>query len=395
MGTCDWGEYQVKKGNVVLKIKKFKTLSILLVATLALAACQDDQADSTESAGSASQTSSTSSNSEEQQTKTDQLSTEYYPSYISDGTYQVNSGAGITAGTSSQANAENLERGLYDLAKNIFSTEDYSIQEGQVIGEDKTIAFLKAQSDENPEGLNPSGALSETLDGYEPRYLNSIMEYDVVDQDGNVAGISIGLGMNYSDTFNSESETQEFEITSEERIDYGKQMAEKIVSNIRQDEAYADTPIHVAIFENEESGDLGGGTYTTDAVSSSGNTFGDWSTYDQDFVVYDVDDAPNEEDTVSFTRFRDRIQTFYPQLSGLSGVGYYQDNELQNVNIVINSQFDGYSEVIALSQQAISTASSVFNNNIEIQIQVVTADGVRALLTRNKDSDTFDYVLVD
>lgn len=390
MGTCDWGEYQVKKGNVVLKIKKFKTLSILLVATLALAACQNDQADSTESAGSASQTSSSS---EEQQTS--QLSTEYYSSYISDGTYQTNSASGIIAGASSQANAENLERGLYDLAKNIFSTEGYSLQEGQVIGEDQTLAYLTAQSDENPEGLNPSGALSETLDGYEPRYLNSIMEYDVVDQDGNVAGISIGLGMNYSDTFNSESETQEFEITSEERIEHGKQMAEKIVSNIRQDEAYADTPIHVAIFENEESGDLGGGTYTTDAVSSSGNSFGDWSTYNQDFVVYDVDDAPNEEDTVSFTRFRDQIQSFYPQLSGLSGVGYYQDNELQNVNIVINSQFDGYGEVIALSQQAISTASSVFNNNIEIQIQVVTADGVRALLTRSKDSDTFDYVLVD
>lgn len=392
MGTCDWGENQVKKGNVVLKIKKFKTLSILLVATLALAACQNDQADSTESAGSASQTSS---NSEEQQTKTDQLSTEYYPSYINNGTYQVNSGAGITAGTSSQANSENLERGLYDLAKNIFSTEDYSIQEGQVLGEEKTIAFLKAKSDDNPEGLNPTDSLSETLDGYEPRYLNAIMEYDFVDENGKIAGISIGLGMNYSDTFNSGSETKEVEITSEERIEQGKQMAETIASNIRQDEAYADTPIHVAIFENEESGDLGGGTFKTDAVSSSGDSFGDWSTYNQDFVVYDVDDAPNEEDTVSFTRFRDQIQSFYPQLSGLSGVGYYQDNEQQSVNIVINSQFDGYSEVIALSQQAISTASSVFNNNIEIQIQVVTADGVRALLTRDKDSDTFNYVLVD
>jgi len=390
MRTCDWGEYQVKKGNVVLKIKKFKTLSILLVATLALAACQNDQADSTESAGSASQSSSSS---EEQQTS--QLSTEYYSSYISDGTYQTNSASGITAGASSQANAENLERGLYDLAKNIFSTEDYSLQEGQVIGEDQTLAYLTAQSDKNPDGLNPSGYASTTLEGFEPRYLNTLMEYDFVDQDGNIAGISIGLGMNYSDTFTSDSDSEEVEITSEERIEQGKQMAETIVADIRENEAYADIPIHVAIFENEESGDLGGGTFSTDAVSSSGNSFGDWSTYNQDFVVYDVDDAPNEEDTVSFTRFRDQIQSFYPQLSGLSGVGYYQDNELQNVNIVINSQFDGHSEVIALSQQAISTASSVFNNNIEIQIQVVTAGGVRALLTRNKDSDTFDYVLVD
>lgn len=390
MRTCDWGEYQVKKGNVVLKIKKFKTLSILLVATLALAACQNDQADSTESAGSASQSSSSS---EEQQTS--QLSTEYYSSYISDGTYQTNSASGITAGASSQANAENLERGLYDLAKNIFPTEDYSLQEGQVIGEDQTLAYLTAQSDENPEGLNPSGYTSTTMEGFEPRYLNTLMEYDFVDQDGNIAGISIGLGMNYSDTFTSDSNSEEVEITSEERIEQGKQMAETIVADIRENEAYADIPIHVAIFENEESGDLGGGTFSTDAVSSSGNSFGDWSTYNQDFVVYAVDDAPNEEDTVSFTRFRDQIQSFYPQLSGLSGVGYYQDNELQNVNIVINSQFDGYSEVIALSQQAISTASSVFNNNIEIQIQVVTADGVRALLTRNKDSDTFDYALVD
>ncbi|WP_069285815.1 CamS family sex pheromone protein [Aerococcus urinaeequi] len=374
----------------MLKIKKFKTLSILLVATLALAACQNDQADSTESAGSASQSSSSS---EEQQTS--QLSTEYYSSYISDGTYQTNSASGITAGASSQANAENLERGLYDLAKNIFPTEDYSLQEGQVIGEDQTLAYLTAQSDENPDGLNPSGYASTTMEGFEPRYLNTLMEYDFVDQDGNIAGISIGLGMNYSDTFTSDSNSEEVEITSEERIEQGKQMAETIVADIRENEAYADIPIHVAIFENEESGDLGGGTFSTDAVSSSGNSFGDWSTYNQDFVVYAVDDAPNEEDTVSFTRFRDQIQSFYPQLSGLSGVGYYQDNELQNVNIVINSQFDGYSEVIALSQQAISTASSVFNNNIEIQIQVVTADGVRALLTRNKDSDTFDYALVD
>lgn len=374
----------------MLKIKRFKTLSILLVATLALAACQNDQADSTESAGSASQSSSSS---EEQQTS--QLSTEYYSSYISDGTYQTNSASGIIAGASSQANAENLERGLYDLAKNIFSTEDYSLQEGQVIGEDQTLAYLTAQSDENPDGLNPSGYASTTLEGFEPRYLNTLMEYDFVDQDGNIAGISIGLGMNYSDIFTSDSDSEEVEITSEERIEQGKQMAETIIADIRENEAYADIPIHVAIFENEESGDLGGGTFSTDAVSSSGNSFGDWSTYNQDFVVYDVDDAPNEEDTVSFTRFRDQIQSFYPQLSGLSGVGYYQDNELQNVNIVINSQFDGYSEVIALSQQAISTASSVFNNNIEIQIQVVTADGVRALLTRNKDSDTFDYVLVD
>ena len=374
----------------MLKIKKFKTLSILLVATLALAACQNDQADSTESAGSASQSSSSS---EEQQTS--QLSTEYYSSYISDGTYQTNSASGITAGVSSQANAENLERGLYDLAKNIFPTEDYSLQEGQVIGEDQTLAYLTAQSDENPDGLNPSGYASTTMEGFEPRYLNTLMEYDFVDQDGNIAGISIGLGMNYSDTFTSDSNSEEVEITSEERIEQGKQMAETIVAGIRENEAYADIPIHVAIFENEESGDLGGGTFSTDAVSSSGNSFGDWSTYNQDFVVYAVDDAPNEEDPVSFTRFRDQIQSFYPQLSGLSGVGYYQDNELQNVNIVINSQFDGYSEVIALSQQAISTASSVFNNNIEIQIQVVTADGVRALLTRNKDSDTFDYVLVD
>lgn len=374
----------------MLKIKKFKTLSILLVATLALAACQNDQADSTESAGSASQSSSSS---EEQQTS--QLSTEYYSSYISDGTYQTNSASGITAGASSQANAENLERGLYDLAKNIFPTEDYSLQEGQVIGEDQTLAYLTAQSDENPDGLNPSGYASTTMEGFEPRYLNTLMEYDFVDQDGNIAGISIGLGMNYSDTFTSDSNSEEVEITSEERIEQGKQMAETIVADIRENKAYADIPIHVAIFENEESGDLGGGTFSTDAVSSSGNSFGDWSTYNQDFVVYAVDDAPNEEDTVSFTRFRDQIQSFYPQLSGLSGVGYYQDNELQNVNIVINSQFDGYSEVIALSQQAISTASSVFNNNIEIQIQVVTADGVRALLTRNKDSDTFDYALVD
>lgn len=369
-----------------------KKLSILLLASFALAACQNDDTSSATSSSAANQSSSST---DEQSKQTDQLSTEYYPSYIEDGAYQINGASGLVAGATSQANLENLERGLYDLAQSYFSTEDYSIKEGQVIGEDTANNWLGAATDDNPDGLNPAGAIAKEEADFEPRYLNSIMEYDFVNADGNVAGITIGLAMNYSDTFTSDDKSKEVEITSDQRIEQGKQMAETIVSRIRENEAYKDIPIQVAIFENAESGDLGGGTFTTDAVSSSGTSFGDWSTYNQDYIVYGVDDAPNEEDTVSFTRFRDHIQSFYPQLSGLSGVGYYEDNELQKINVIINSQFDGYSEVIALSQQAISTANSVFNSNVEIQIQVVTADGVRALLSRPRDADTFDYVLVD
>jgi protein involved in sex pheromone biosynthesis len=379
----------VKKGNAVLKIKKYHSLAIVMLASFALAACQNGESDVSQ----ASSTSSTETQSSQNQT--DQLSTEYYSSYIQDGTYQINGASGLVSGDTSQANLENLERGLYDLAQNIFATEDYSLKEGQVLSEDTVNEWLGAKSDDNPNGLNPAGALSETIDGFEPRYLNSIMEYDFVNANGDVAGISIGLAMNYADTFTSDSDSQEVEITADQRIEQGKAMAETIVSRIRENEAYANIPIHIAVFENAASGDLGGGTYTTDAVSSSGTSFGDWSSYTKDYVVYGVDDAPNEEDTVSFTRFRDQVSSFYPQLSGLSGVGYYEDNELKKINIIINSQFDGYSEVIAVAQQAIATANSVFKTNVEIQIQVVTADGVRALLSRPQDADTFDYVLVN
>lgn len=376
----------------MVKIKKIRSLSLILLASLALAACQSDESDSGQSSSESSE--ATSSN-DEQNNQTDQLSTEYYPSFIEDGIYQVNQSLGVTRGKTSQANLENLERGLYGLAQSIFPTEDYSIKEGSIISEDTANDWLTPVSEKNPDGLNPEGGDAETLDAFEPSYLNSIMEYNFLDADGNVAGISIGLAMNYSGTFSTDDETEEVEISSEERIEQGKQMAATIVERIRENDTYADVPIHVGIFENAESGDLGGGTYTTDAVSSSGTEFGDWSTYNNDFIAFGVDDAPNEEDTVAFTRFRDNIQSFYPQLSGLSGVGYYEENELQELNIIINSQFDGYSEVIALAQQAIATANSVFNSNIEIQIQVVTADGVRALLTRPQDADTFDYVLVD
>lgn len=370
-------------------LKKLRGLAVLSVLTMALTACQqfEDIANQEDS-----------QNNDSQNEATQQLSEDYYQAVIEDNTYDVNNTRGLQAGPSSDANMKNMEKGLYELAQGVFPTDDFLFREGKVISEDQANAWLGVQSDDNPEGLNPSGYNSNNRDNFEPRYLNTILEYNLMqeNEEGNLSlqGISIALAMNESDTFTNDDNEEKVEIDRETQIAKGKEMAQTIVSKIRENEDYQSIPIQVAIFINAAVDDIGGGSFATEAMVSEGSELNDWVDYNVDYVVYGVDSAPNEEDGEAVSQFQSEVEGLFPQLSGISGVGRYVDDNLDSLHITINSQFDGYTETLALTQKAIDAASNLFNKNLAIEIEIHSPSGTRAVLSRPSGSDTFNYTVL-
>lgn len=375
-----------------------KKLALLMMSVVLLGACE--QGDGTNAESSADKPTENAAKQEQQVLDeiAEPLSTIYYPAVIKDGHYNLNNNRGNMAGESSQINLENMERGLYQLAQAAFPTDQYVLSEGGVIGDDQAAEWLSAESDDNPAGLNPANSSATDRSAYEPKYLNSILEYDLMQADENgdyqLAGLAIALAINSVDTFENGTTKEEITIDKETAIAKGQETAIKVIARIRENENHQNIPIQVALFLNTASDDLAGGTFFAEAISNQENELSEWISYEHDYVAYGVDEAPDSEDTAAFTRFRTSIEDFFPVLSGLSGVGLYENDKLTDISININTQFDGYTEIIALTQYAIDEANNIFRNDVPIRIEIETPNGLAAVLTREAGSTTFAYVIL-
>jgi len=127
----------------------------------------------------------------------------------------------------------------------------------------------------------------------------------------------------------------------------GSRPPRKIVERVRQNEAYQDVPIHICIFKNAPKDHLAGGSYILETECREGTTLGEWTDYDRQYVLFGADEVPNEEDEQAFFRFRDEIKGFFSELSGVSAIGEYDGQQLIGLEITVNCQFDGYSEMVA------------------------------------------------
>lgn len=327
------------------------------------------------------------------------ISTDYYPSVVNNGKYTLSSSRGIVSSATSDANLRNMERDLYDLAKGNFSTSNYSFQEGKALSSETISKWLSPKSDENPDGLNPANSASTDSSTFEPHYLNTLLEYDLMKKNGdsdqyNVAGVSIALAMNCEDSVKKADGTKDtVKIDQETALSKGKEAAQTVLKRLRQVSGYENVPIQIAIFYDAPTNDLGGGSFIAQSLSNNGETLGDWKSINRDYVVYGVDTPPNQEDSTAFSRFRQEIEGFYPQLSGVSAIGCYDDGKLSQVTITINSQFDGYTETIALVQQATESANAIFNKEDTIRITINGPSGTTATMNRKAGNSNFKYVI--
>src|SRR5699024_10106720 len=95
------------------------------------------------------------------QTTANQLSMDYYRAVITDGRYEMGVASSSNTNLSSAGNTIAYEEGLLRISKGIFPTDQYFLQEGQIIDEDTMTNWLARESSDNPEGLNPALAANE------------------------------------------------------------------------------------------------------------------------------------------------------------------------------------------------------------------------------------------
>lgn len=375
-------------------IKLIGRLFLLVGMMISLAACGSLQNSGLTGSNT---TSDTTSNSSSYQVTGTTDGTQY-SALLTDGKYKVSAARGLLNDKSANTlNVYSLESGLTTLSKAHFAPTKYAFQEGQYISRTTANQWLARKSKKNPDGLNPVDNGKTEPTKRNPIYLQDLLEQDYLVQNGNsyeLGGVSIALGMNSVDNYRKVQYGAVFKttISQTEREQQGKSMAETILARLRQKKGLEKVPIVFALYEQADNDSLVGGTYFAQAVSESGNSINKWTTINQKnglLPVINNEKAINDGDSESFANFKSHIQSFFPNLSGVTAQVQYQDNQLVGMKIKVTTQFFGENEIRSFTQYTKTAATRYLPANIPIEIKVSSVEGIQSFL--NRDSGEKDF----
>ncbi|WP_390408170.1 CamS family sex pheromone protein [Lacticaseibacillus jixiensis] len=390
-----------------------KVLAIVAVAafTVALAGCgklsfSSDQTSSTTQTGT--------STSKYQTTGT--VDANMYQGVIKNGRYQTSSARGLTISENTQGsntyNIKSMESGLQSIAMSHFPTNKYSFEEGQYLSTATAQDWLMrkaAKQDEKgtegPDGLNPSkyqnGESGKTIANYQtaaPKYLATMLEQDYMQTSGNtmkLGGITLALGLNQyyyyqKQTYGATYSTKIPDATLEKQ---GKAIAAKVIARFRKLSGVGNNvPIVIALYKNADRDSLVGGTFFASATSNSGTSLDAWKNIDEKNQVLPVvenEKAINSTVANDFTNFTDQIENFFPTLAGVTAQTHYKSGELSGMNITINTQFYGETEIASFTQYVATSAQKYLPSGAKIEIQIQSTAGIQSFVAREAGEKSF------
>ncbi|GAB5055280.1 CamS family sex pheromone protein [Pediococcus parvulus] len=378
-----------------MNLKKSLLGIAVVFSAVVLASCGSSSNKSSSSSSSSKTTTSSKSGSYQ---VTGQTNDSEYAGVIKNGKYLTSKSRGVTANQDSNLmNLKSFETGLQDISKTQFSTTKYVFQEGQYLSKSTVENWLGRKTKSNTTGLNPASNGSTEPTKRNPIYLQSIEEQDYMQKSGSklkLRGVTIGLAMNSVDYYRKTTYGAQYEtdISDETLEKEGKAMAKEVLARLRKRAALKNVPIVIALYKQASNDSLIGGHYVTYSVSN-GDSIKKWKALDIQNVVFPLktgETAPNTNDADAFSNFKSEVESFFPNLSGVTAQAQYKNGSLQGMNVSITTQFYSETEIKSFTQFLADQAEKYLPSGVKTDITVSsTTDGVQSFLSRKSSGKSF------
>ena len=383
----------MNKGTIIVR----KYLQIIALAGVALTLSSCGKLKDSSLANNATTTSTT----KKKNYQTTNTGNSGYSVLMKNGRYVTSPIAGLTAtDNDNSVDTRELERGLIQISKNQFSTNQYVFQEGQQLDTSTVTDWLTRKSKSNPTGLNPASNGKSGSDNRTPIYLEEIVEQDYLTSSGSkysLGGMSLGLAMNSVDYYQKKRDGAQFQtdISRAEQRAQGEKIANEIIGRLRKKKALKKIPITVGLFSKTGKDSLVGGTYFAYGTAAANSSkIVKWKSVSEKMQVLPTtgnEKAINSDDASHFNDFKTAIQNYFPNISGVTATLRYDNGKLAQENISITTQFYGYEQIQSFTRLVLSTAKKYLANNIPIEIKIGSVDDVQALIA--KETGDSDYLV--
>lgn len=284
-----------------------------------------------------------------------------------------------------------MERGLIRISKKVFSTKSYVIQEGQQLDENTVTDWLGRYSKSNKTGLNPVNNGKKSSSTRNPIILQQIMEEDFYTKNASgykLAGISLSLGLNSVDYYTNTTGGTEYstDISLAKRRSFGQKTANTIVERLHAKKKLKNIPIMVGLFSKTDTDSLVGGTYFSYGTASANSSkITKWNSVNEKTqVLPTVDNAKaiSASDESKFTSFKDEIEDYFPNVSGVTATLRYVDGKLSYESIAITTQFYGYLQVQSFAEMVKTRAQKYLSQSAPVEITISSVNDTQAVVSK-------------
>ncbi|WP_042478776.1 CamS family sex pheromone protein [Bacillus ndiopicus] len=381
---------------------RFRWVSVLVVATM-LAGCtppsfknntevvqQSEDTEEVETAHIASR----------------QLSENYYRTL---NPYKESASRGlIVSNIYTKYDVKEVENGLMRISQNAFDTDKYFFQEGQYLSAETVSNWLARENQttdkrEDLQGLNPSSldANGKELDPVikaekAPVYLAHIIEQNYLtltdDNKVKLGGVSIGLALNSIYYYQKEKYGEYYEepIPEDKLEKAAIEIADEVISRLRARSELAGVPIVIGLFKQQPRNSIVPGTYFAYGVVDSGKSaIDEWQKINERYVTFPMN-SPDEvyrEMNTKFLNFKQAIDKYFSNFTSVIGTGFYQNNQLQNLEVEIPIQFYGTTEIIGFTQHLTDVMLKQLPSDIAVTVSVTSINGPEVLIKKERNSD--------
>lgn len=309
---------------------------------------------------------------------------------------------GLTAeNLNTRLDIDEFETGLMRIAQESFSTEDYLFQEGQYLDEATVRSWLgrklegkeleNAEKDENFEnaGLNPPKGGSP---GDSPIYLATMLEHNYLvrkdEKSVELGGVVIGLALNsvYYYRENVGDPQKEIQIDNNKSAEEGKKIAAEVIKRVRNKEELKNVPVTIALYQQAPKTSIVPGHFIAKTEIRAGSTeIGGWTDLNEEYAFFPdtASEQKHPDEAELFTRFKNNVDNYFPNYTGVVGKAFYKDNQLREMKIEIPMQFYGKSEVIAFTQFLTGQIMDYYSANyLRVEVEITSSEGEEAVIIK-------------
>jgi len=269
--------------------------------------------------------------------------------------------------------------GLLNYAKAHFSTDRYTMQEGQFLVYDEMSSLLGRESDTNPDALNPSGDFAfDTGNGTVKNavLIRDIYEVDFI-SDQETKGVALAIVCNGvvgdNDTAVNDDKLQA----------YGEEAARRLVTYLRKMPEIGDSmPIYVALYKNTSVESTLPGNFFSEAYFEGRSA--NFSAISETWAMFPSEEANKLDSTTSthFIQVKSALANYLPDDVGIIGKGKFTDGKLSELHITVEMYAKTATEALSLTQYLKSQLSNFSSLDYKIQVEVRCQDITIATMVR-------------
>lgn len=278
---------------------------------------------------------------------------------------------------------------LQEHTKAVFSVDDYSLAEGQVLTITRVNNLLRRESADNPEGLNPAKG-SQFATGFgATTILDAVLVADIVEINfytGTAAnpvlsGIALAIVFNQSQEVNG----VQVSITSAKLTEYAQTVGRKLERYLRAIQGIENLDIYMGLYTTQKIDSTLPGHFFSEATFTARE--GQFSAVNEEWVFFPSQTALDKDipSSTAFNKLRSTIATFTPESVGTVGEGLYVDKTLDYLKITVSIQAKTYTEVYALTQTVVSLLDEFHHEKYDIIVKIESNFSTVALIELDKN----------